>query len=299
MLGDGVLRASVIIVEYNTLAHLGRCLASLRAMAMPRDEYEVIVVDNGSPTPARPLVGSFPWVRLVETGSNLGFAGGNCAGLEHCRAEVVIALNPDTEVDAGWLAAMLRPFAEPTVGIVGCKIYYPSTRILQHAGGIVLPCGRSEHRGRGERDLGQYDYQTEVPYVCGASLAVRRSVIERIGFFATAYHPAYYEDTELCLRARQAGFRVVFAPDAVVFHHEWAASESDALRSFRLSEVSRIRYVARNYGLAEIVTRFLPEEIAFQLAGDRFRGERRIAARAYLQGVLTARRSQRQRWVGR
>ncbi|MBI2892441.1 MAG: glycosyltransferase family 2 protein [Deltaproteobacteria bacterium] len=284
-----MLRASVIIVEYNTLRHLGRCLSSLGQMAMPAEEYEVIVVDNGSPTPARPLVGGFPRVRLVETGRNLGFAGGNCAALPSCNADVVVALNPDTEVEPGWLAAMLRPFADPGVGIVGCKIYYPSTRILQHAGGIVLPCGRSEHRGRGERDVGQYDRQVDVPYVCGASLAVRRSVIERIGFFSTAYHPAYYEDTELCLRAWQAGYRVVFAPDAVVFHHEWAASEADALGSFRLSEVSRIRYIMRNYRLRDVVTRFLPEELAFQLAGDRFPTERRIAALAYLKGALTSR----------
>jgi GT2 family glycosyltransferase len=283
-----VLRASIVIIEYNTLRHLPACLASIRRMTMNPDEYEVLVVDNGSPTPPRKLVREFPWVRFLRTGENLGFAGGCNAALPHCRADVVVSLNPDTEVDRGWLLGMLAPFSEPTVGVVGCKIVYPGSNILQHAGGIVLPCGRSEHRGRGERDLGQYDATQDVPYVCGASLAVRRSVIDEIGYFSTAYFPAYYDDTDLCARARAAGHRVVYTPGAVLWHHEWAASDTKALQHFRLSEVSRIRFIARNYSLPEVLLRFVPEEVAFQLAPDRSFAERAIALGAYVKGALTA-----------
>ena len=283
-----MVRASIIIVEYNTVRHMPRCLASLERLVISPDEFEVLVVDNGSPTPARPLLQRFPWIRLLETGENLGYAGACNAALAHCRGDAIITLNPDTQVEPDWLHAMLAPFTASDIGAVGCKIYYPNTRILQHAGGIVLPCGRSEHRGRGEIDLGQYDEIADMPYVCGASFAVSRKLIGKIGYFSTVFHPAYYDDTDFCFRAWRAGYRVVYTPHAVISHEEWAASDSAAMTAFRLSEVSRVRYIARNYSIPEVLLRFIPEELAFELAPDRTLVERSVTLRAYLQGVLSA-----------
>lgn len=280
------VRASVIVVEYDTGHTLGACLDSLERLSARRDDLEVVVVDNDSPTPVVELVAAYPRVRLVRSPRNLGFAGGQALGLSQCSGDVIIALNPDAEVHPDWLGGMLAPFEDPAVGVVGCKIYYPDTRILQHAGGVVFGNGRTEHRGRGEVDVGQYDRLEDVPYVTGASLAVRREVIDRVGYFCAAYFPAYYEETELCLRARRAGYRVVYTPEAVVYHHEAVASGGGATPSF-LSRyhTGRIRYVVRNYPVSDLLRRFLPAEIAFQ--ANVSRAERRICFRSYVRGVLS------------
>ena len=124
------IRASIVIVEYASRAHLPACLDSLRALEYPPDDLEVVVVDNGSPTPVRDLRDRYPWVRFIETGENLGFAGGCNAGVEACTGETIVALNPDVTVQPAWLRAILAPLADAAVGIVGCKVYYPGTRVL-------------------------------------------------------------------------------------------------------------------------------------------------------------------------
>ena len=198
-------------------------------------------------------------------------------------------LNPDAIPTPDWLPAILRPFTDPKVGVVGSKILHPYTDVLQHAGGVLFANGLSQHRGRGQHDAGQWDQATEVDYVCGAALAVRREVIERVGFLSPAYHPAYYEETELCLRARRAGFLVVYAPDAVVEHHESVASGGARAAAYLARfHTSRVRFILRNYTRRELFTRFLPAELAW-LEKSCPASERRICMRAYLEAWRTAR----------
>jgi GT2 family glycosyltransferase len=282
------LRASVLIVEYATRQYLPACLSALEASTLPREQFEVIVVDNASPTPVADIAGRFPGVRFLKSRRNLGFAGGNLLGLGYARGEHVALLNPDAIAAPDWLVQVLRPFSDPAVGIVGSKILHPDTSVLQHAGGVLMPNGRSEHRGRGEHDVGQYDTPSEADYVCGAAIAVRREVIERVGFLSPAYFPAYYEETELCVRARRAGFKVMYAPSAVVEHHETVAS-GDARASAYLARYheNRVRFVLRNYSRAELLRRFLPAEAAY-LFRNCPPSERRICLRAYVDAWRTA-----------
>ncbi len=283
------MRASIIVVEFNTGAFLERCLSSLERLEMPREDFEVIVVDNASPTPVDAIEARMARVRFLRSETNLGFAGACAMALGHCRGDIVLTLNPDAEAEPTWLHGMLSPFADPRIGVVGCKVYYPGTRILQHAGGLLLPNGRTEHRGRGEEDVGQYDELEDVAYVTGASIAVRREVIDRVGFFSPVYFPAYFEETELCVRARAAGYRVVYTPEAAIYHREAAASGGSATTAFlRMYHASRVRFVLRNYTARELVGRVVPSEIAFQLEPGRSSMERFLCLRAYVLGALTA-----------
>lgn len=281
------VRASILIVEYRTRDYLAECLSALERSEVPRQEFEVIVVDNASPTPAAKVVRRFERVRLVQSRRNLGFAGGNLLGLERARGEAVLLLNPDAVPAPRWLPEMLRLLRDPTVGVVGCKILHPGTRVLQHAGGVLFPNGRSEHLGRGQDDVGQFDREQDVSYVCGAGLGIRRDVIDRVGFLSPAYHPAYYEETELCLRVRRAGYRVVYNPHAVIEHHEAVASGGSRTSAFleRYHE-GRMRFVYRNYSPAELLRQFLPSELAFlaRVSG----AERRICAKSYARALLSA-----------
>ena len=204
-------RLSIIIVEYATLEHLPDSLGAIFRSAVPDDLYEVIVLDNASPTPVtEALRERFPRVRWLKARENLGFAGGCAAALEHARGEIVASVNPDCEVRPGWIGAVLAPFArDPRVGVVGSKLLYPGTRVLQQVGGRIYSNGRSEHLGAGELDSGQHDVLRDVQYVCGAAFAVRRETIQDVGFLSSVYFPAYYEETELCVRARAASWRVI------------------------------------------------------------------------------------------
>ncbi len=279
-----------MVVEYRTAAYLEGCLRALLATELPRDAFEIIVVDNASPTPVDTVRDRFPEARWIHLRRNLGFAGGSTVGLSRARGEVICGVNPDCEVSPSWLPRMLGVLdAHPGVGVVGSKILHPGTQVLSHAGGRVFPNGRSEHIGAGETDHGQHDVLRDVDYVTGAAFAVRRRTIEEVGFLSPAYHPAYYEETELCARARAAGWRVVYAPGAVVEHQEAVASggaTSDAY--LRRYHTGRLRYVLRNVPPARWLTDFAPAELAWlRLMGSR---ERRICAGAYVRAALSARR---------
>jgi GT2 family glycosyltransferase len=282
------VRASVLIVEYATRELLPGCLSALEASTLSRDDFEVIVVDNASPTPVAGLAERFPRVRFLTSRKNLGFAGGNLLGLRYARGRHIALLNPDTVPAPDWLVEVLRPLDRPEVGVVGSKLFHPATSIVQHAGGILFDNGRSEHRGRGQRDVGQYDEPCAVDYVCGAAIAVRRDVIDQVGFLSPAYFPAYYEETELCVRARRAGFQVVYAPRAVVEHHESVASGGSQGRSYlRRYHENRMRFVYRNYSRRELLRRFLPAEVAYLMKSCP-PAERRICLSAYVSAWRTA-----------
>jgi len=286
-------RASIIVVEWRTAAYLPRCLEALEASELPRSDFEIIVVDNDSPTPIGHLHDAFPQVHFVAARRNLGFAGGCQLGLSRARGDVVLMVNPDCVVAPSWLAQMLAAFDDhPRAGVVGCKLVHPGTRVLQHAGGQLFANGRSEHRGRDEADHGQYDEPAEVDYVCGAALGVRRRTIDEVGFLSGAYFPAYYEETELCVRARRAGWRVLYTPHARAEHHESVAS-GGALGEVYLHRYhhGRMRFVYRNTAPLRLLTEFLPAEAAWLAHMDK--RERWICARAYGKALLDAWREER------
>ncbi len=286
-------RASVIVVEWRTADYLPRCLEALEASELPRDAFEIIVVDNDSPTPIDHLHEAFPSVHFISSRRNLGFAGGCQLGASRARGEVLLMVNPDCVVAPDWLGQMLAVFdAEPRAGVVGCKLVHPGTRVLQHAGGQLFANGRSEHLGRDEADHGQYDEPREVDYVCGAALGARRSTVDEVGFLSGAYFPAYYEETELCVRVRRAGWKVLYTPHARAEHHESVAS-GGALSEVYLRRYhhGRMRFVYRNTAPLRMLTDFLPAEMAWLSHMDR--KERWICAKAYGRALVDAWREDR------
>lgn len=281
-------RASILVVEYGTAAYLDACLRALEASELPPEALEIIVVDNASPTPPDRMRADHPRVRWLKSRRNLGFAGGCLLGLSRARSSIVSTVNPDCIVRPDWLPAVLAAFdRDPRVGVVGGKILHPGTRVISHAGGRLFPNGRSEHRGQGEDDRGQYDEPCEVDYVCGAAIAVRRAVIDQVGFFSPAYYPAYYEETELCVRARQSGWKVLYEPAAVAEHHEAVASGGASSATFlRRYHHGRMRFALRNLGPRALVTELLPSEAAFLAHVPP--SERWICARAFAAALADA-----------
>lgn len=213
---------SVILINFNRSHDTIECIESLERSSF-RD-FDIIVVDNDSQDGSADLLRSrFPRITLLVQKTNLGFAEGNNVGireaLSHGTSQILL-LNNDTIVDPNALQVLSGFLAgSPSLGVAGPKIYYydrPTT--LWFAGGHVNADAASfGHYGLGEHDHGQYDVARQCDYVTGCCLLFRREVAERVGLLESAYF-AYLEDADFCLRARQAGFQVMYQPKAVIYH---------------------------------------------------------------------------------
>ncbi len=210
------MRVSVVTVTYQAAGFLPPFLADLAAQA---PAPEVIVVDNASTDGSAALVArDLPHATLVRAPRNLGFAAGSNLGAARATGEVLVFLNPDTRFPPDAVAALAAPVRDrPDVGVVGGKLVFPDGRI-QGAGGLLGPNGVAHQRGWGEPDRGQYDRETEVDYVPGAALAIRRELFHALGSFYEGYFPGFYEDTELCVRARRRGLGVLYRPSPRIVH---------------------------------------------------------------------------------
>ena len=211
---------SVIVVNYNGKHFLKRCLESLTAQTYPKDRREVILVDNGSSDGSAEYVASnFPWVRIVRASTNWGFAKGNNIGLQYARGDLIALLNNDAVAEPAWLSAMTRGLQrDPAIGGVTSKILFlRQPGVINSAGLDLYRDGRGGDRGFRQPDHGQFDEPTEVFGACGASMLVRRAMIDDVGFFDESFG-MYYEDLDLAWRGRLRGWRFHYTPDAIVHH---------------------------------------------------------------------------------
>lgn len=219
--------ASVIIPIYGKLPYTAACL---RALAADRDApaFETIVVDDASPDDSAKQLKGVEGLRLLPQPENRGFIAACNAGAAAARGEFLVFLNNDTEPRPGWIQALLSTFAERSdCGLAGAKLIYPDGR-LQEAGGIVFSDGSGWNYGRfGDPADPRYNFLREADYCSGAAIAIRRSLFERLGGFDPRYAPAYYEDTDLAFRVREAGLKVYYQPRAEVVHHEGITSGTD------------------------------------------------------------------------
>jgi GT2 family glycosyltransferase len=216
-------KVAVVVLAWNGKSLTLACLESLEALRY--ENATVILVDNastdGTAAEVRKAFGAR--VAVVENRENLGFSRGNNIGIRKALdegADFVLLLNNDTVVDPALVGSLVEVIAgSDKIGIVGPKIYYasPPDKIWFAGGEVFLSRGLSKHIGIRETDTGRYDAIRDVDYVTGCALMARREVFETIGYLDPAF-VAYYEDTDFCMRARRAGFRVVYVPAGKVWH---------------------------------------------------------------------------------
>ena len=253
------MKASVIVLSWNGMEYLEGCLNAVLAQEYP--DCEIMVVDNSSSDGSADFVEQrYPQVRLIRNEYNLGFAGGCNVGLRAATGDMLVLLNQDTRVCAGWLRALGEALEDPRIGVAGCKILYPDGETVQHAGGwIEWPLGSAHHFGCGEQDSDMWDEPRQVEYVTGAAMALRRDVLETVGYLDEAFWPGYFEDADFCIRAEKAGFEVWLAPEAVLTHVE-SASHTDTAAMWEAHHRGRMRFVLKHTPPDELVTRFVPAE---------------------------------------
>lgn len=210
---------SVVIPHWNGIKFLPTCLDSLRAQTYPN--IEVIIVDNASTDGSQAFIKEhYPWVRLIELPENRGFTGGCNAGMQAAKGEIISLLNNDTEVEPTWAAAVMDAFERhPEVGSVASKMLLFDRRDHIHTTGDYFTVnGRAGNRGIWEKDTGQYETEEYVFSACGGSSAYRRVMLDTIGLLDDDFF-FLMEDVDLGWRAQLAGWRCLYTPKAVVYHH--------------------------------------------------------------------------------
>lgn len=213
-------KATLVILAWNRWDLTQRCLETLQRTDL--EAADVLVVDNGSGDETPQRLAELSWLRTLTLPRNLGFVRGNNAGIDAADPESdIVLLNNDLEfTQRDWLQR-LRACARsaPDVGIVGCRLVQPGGSLL-HAGTYILPDTMwGQQIGSLERDVGQYPGVRRVEGIVFACAYIRREVIRAIGSLALDYE-SYFEDTDYCLRARQAGFATVVCGDATLIHDE-------------------------------------------------------------------------------
>jgi len=214
---------AVVILAWNGRDDTLACLESLEAIEW--DELTTIVVDNGSSDGLSEVVRDrFPYVHLISSERNLGFAGGNNLGLRaayEAGADYLLVLNNDTEIDPAAIRELVTVAeTRPDAGVLCPLIYYMDPPdVIWFAGARFDP--RKGHNGRhtgyGERDAGQYEGVRETGRATGAAMLVPRRTIDEVGFLDERLF-LHVEDVEWSLRIRAAGYRVLLVPSARVWH---------------------------------------------------------------------------------
>jgi GT2 family glycosyltransferase len=273
---------SVIIPNWNGLRFLETCLSALQRQTYPH--IEVIVADNASTDGSQAyLREAHPWVRLIALPDNRGFTGACNAGMLAARGEFLCLLNNDTEVEAGWATAVVAAFAvDARIGSVASKMRLFDQRDRLHtAGDLFTRDGRAVNRGVWEPDAGQYDRQEEVFSACGGSSVYRRAMLEQIGLLDDDFFFAL-EDVDIGWRAQLAGWRCLYTPDAVVYHH-LSATGGGVTASFYVGRNS-IYLLVKDYPLwHRYAGRVIRAQL--QIAWEAVRAWRGEAARARLRGM--------------
>jgi hypothetical protein len=249
---------TIIIVNWNQKNTLATCLASLKRKTFYKN-YNVIVVDNGSRDGSLQVVkDSFPWVDLIDLDKNYGFAIGNNKGIAYAlkkyNPQYFLLLNNDTEIfQSDWLSKMVSAAeAEQKIGIVGCKLIYPNGK-TQYLGTKITYEGLSWINPAKEATLPNI---FDVDAVLGACFLIKREVIDKIGFLDVGFSPFVHEESDFCMRARKAGFRIVMVLDALVVHH-WRLTTAK-VNSEYVEYVERrnfVRFILLNYPISWLAKR--------------------------------------------
>jgi hypothetical protein len=220
-----------VVIAYNQWKQTLACLQALSGVTYPA--WTVLLVDNGSTDGTTKAVAqAFPQVCVLRLDENQGYAGGTNIGVAHALADgadYILLLNNDVLVPPDAPSALVAAAeADPRIAAVGPKVYYADEpQRLQSAGGTIdWRTMRSRLIGEGEPEQGQHDRASDVDFVSGCAMLIRVQAWCTVGEFDPAYF-LYYEEVDWCLRARRAGWKVVYIPHIAVWHADRTSSRTE------------------------------------------------------------------------
>lgn len=245
---------SAVVVNYNSGAHLARCVESLCREGVD----EVIVVDNASVDGSTDSLSGRQQVTLLRSDTNRGYGAGANRGVSASRHDIVLVCNPDLALGHGAVAAMSRALeGDARLAVVGPRIeepggaLYPSARtfpsLVDAAGHAFLGWLAPQNRWSRRYKMLDWDHAgaRRVDWVSGACLLVRRRAFSSLGGFDESYF-MYMEDVDLCWRARRAGWDVGYEPAAVVSHVQGVSADLHPYRMILSHHRSLLRFANRS-----------------------------------------------------
>ncbi|HTF81421.1 MAG TPA: glycosyltransferase family 2 protein [Cytophagales bacterium] len=239
---------SVISVNYK---QTGVTIDFLRSLSkISYSNIEVLLVDNGSGQDLPEKVAQqFPWVQLIVSKENLGFAGGNNLAIERAKGKYLLFLNNDTELEPDFLEPLVHAMEqEPTLGLVSPKIIYYDNRLIQYAGAIGISpyTGRGSKIGHLEVDQGQYDESKYTDLGHGAAMMIPIRVVKEVGMMPDIFF-LYYEEHDWCEMIKRAGYKVKYVGQSKVYHKESVSvGRESPLKTYYMTR-NRLLFMRRNY----------------------------------------------------
>ena len=234
--------ATVVILNHDAAEMTCEVLEAVLSQTIA-DRLKVVLVDNASTDGSADIVAARfgERVTVLRADANLGFAGGNNLGFRHAEGKYLLLLNNDAVPEPHWAEELIEVAeADPTVGMCTSKIVvHRERRLIDCVGHNIFPDGLSRSRGNRQVDTGQYERIEESLLASGCAALYRRKAVMDWGGFDEEFF-AYQDDVELGLKLRLAGFRCVYVPSAVVYHHGSATSGSYSYSKIFLIERNRV-----------------------------------------------------------
>lgn len=249
------IELSIVTINYNGLDDTLELISSLREnLTMP---YEMIVVDNASMNDEISIINRIaPECITIANGQNMGFSGGNNAGIRVATGRYILMLNNDTIVKDSSIQELITFMdVNPQIGGVSPKLLYAdATNIVQYAGATQLSAItlRNQTIGQGEVDKGQYDECRKTSFLHGAAMMIRREAIEKAGLMPEIFF-LYYEEIDWSTQIEKCGFELWYHPVCAIYHKESrSVGNESALKIYYMTR-NRLLYAWRNRtGLVKI-----------------------------------------------
>jgi len=255
---------SIIILNYNAGSLLLECVDSV--LKSNYNNFEVIIVDNVSKDNSHKICKEkFQDIILIENKKNLGYCGGNNVGIERANGEFLIILNPDVIVELDWMNQLLSAFRKYGDGFYQPKILASTDHnIIISAGNMIQLFGFGYARGKGEKDVGQYEKDEEVGYASGTCLFSSSNIFRKIGNF-DSFLFAYHDDLDLCWRGKLKGIRSFYIHKSIIYHPLEGYSFKWNSFKFFLMERNRLYCLKKNFS-RKTIFKMLPSLILVDIA---------------------------------
>jgi GT2 family glycosyltransferase len=242
---------SIIIVLYNRVELTFQCLLSILASKLCANSYEVVIVDNKSSDKTPLLMEQIEGVKIIKNDNNIHFLLAANQASKVAKGEYLLFLNSDAQVFPDAIGSALNTIKkDPAIGVVGGKIILLDGK-LQEAGSIIWRDGSCKGYGRGDDPChSSYMFEREVDYCSGAFLLTPRKLFIDNNRFDESFKPAYYEEVDYCFRLKQQGYKIIYSPDAVIKHYEFASSNSKS-EAVELQKSNRAIFIKKHHDLLQ------------------------------------------------
>lgn len=244
------MKLSIIIVNYQSRSYLEQCLQSVFDKINNACEFEVIVVNNGLEQELFGLVALFPQLKIVQNQQNLGFGHGNNLGAQLAQGEILFFLNPDAEIFSKDISLVIRQFEKNNnIGIVGSRLLTEKKEVQEWSAGREINLVQILKNNLGQKEI-LGEKEQELSWVSGTAMFVRKSLFDHLGGFDSQFF-MYFEDVDLCTRARKLGQVVLYFPAFSVVHHGGKSYGEKRTQKKNYYE-SQDYYFQKHYGLGKM-----------------------------------------------